>query len=267
MTRVSNLKAWTTLLVVGLLGTLLVLALSACGGGASGGGEQQQANQQAKIRGCVPKCIDGGWDPGSLPPGSYTTKYFLDGYLTVTFPEPWVSHEDQQDSFIALPQGTPPGSRHLFFWLDPYPVEGKTFDVKHRAKGVPITTAGWLQWLKDNPNFRASDPQDATIGKDDLPAKVVDISLSDNAVNDEPSFAPCRRETCRGLLSWPTSAEYEYNLIGEQRVRMYLSDVEYGGKTHLLAVAIDGNSQDNLEAFAPTAERVIDSARAPISPA
>src|SRR5215208_4214949 len=78
MTRVSNPKARTTLLVVGLLGTLLVLALSACGEGASGGGEQQQANQQAKIRGCVPKCIDGGWDPGSLPPGSYTTKYFLE---------------------------------------------------------------------------------------------------------------------------------------------------------------------------------------------
>ena len=245
-----------------LLVALVILALSSCGGG----GEQQQANQQAKIRGCVPKCIDGGTDPGDLPVGSYTTKYFLDGYLTVTFPEPWVSHEDQQDSFIASPQGKWE-NRDLFFWLDPYPLEGKTVDVEHRAQGVPITTAGWLQWLKDDPNFRASGPQDATIGKDDLPAKVVDISLSDNAVNDEPSFAPCRRETCRGLLSWPTSAEYEYNLIGEQRVRMYLSDVEYGGKTHLLAVAIDADSQDILEAFAPTAERVIDSARAPISPA
>jgi hypothetical protein len=96
---------------------------------------------------------------------------------------------------------------------------------------------------------------------------VVDVGISDNAVNDDPSYAPCRRETCRELLSWPTSAEYGYSLIGEQTVRMYLSDVEYGGKTHLLAVAIDAYSQDNLEAFAPTAERVIDSARAPISPA
>ena len=111
------------LLATGVLIALVALALSACGGG-----EQQ-------LRGCVPKCIVGGWDPGSLPSGSYTTKYFLDGYLTVTFPEPWVSHEDQQDSFIALPQGTPPGSRHLYFWLDPYQVEGKTFDLKHRGPG------------------------------------------------------------------------------------------------------------------------------------
>jgi hypothetical protein len=256
------MRRLSALLATGVLMALVALALSACGGGASGGGE----HQQAKIRGCVPKCIDGGWDPGSLPPGSYTTKYFLDGYLTVTFPEPWVSHEDQQDSFIASPQGKWE-NRDLFFWLDPYPVEGKTFDLKHRAQGVPITTAGWLQWLSNNPNLRVSDPKKATIGKEGLPAKVVDVGISDNAVNDDPSYAPCRRETCRELLSWPTSAEYGYSLIGEQTVRMYLSDVEYGGKTHLLAVAIDAYSQDNLEAFAPTAERVIDSARAPISPA
>ena len=250
------------LLATGVLIALVALALSACGGGASGGGE----HQQAKIQGCVPKCIDGGWDPGSLPPGSYTTKYFLDGYLTVTFDEPWVSHEEQQDAFESSPQR----KYHdvtLYFWLDPYPLEGKTFDLKHRAQGVPITTAGWLQWLSNNPNLRVSDPKKATIGKEDLPAKVVDVDISDNAVNDDPSYAPCRRETCRELLSWPTSAEYGYSLIGEQTVRMYLSDVEYGGKTHLLAVAIDAYGQDNLEAFAPTAERVIDSARAPISPA
>jgi hypothetical protein len=254
------------LLATGVLVALIALALSACGGGGEQQQANQQANQQAKIRGCVPKCIDGGWDPGSLPPGSYTTKYFLDGYLTVTFDEPWVSHEEQQDAFESSPQE----KYHdvtLYFWLDPYPLEGKTFDVKHRAQGVPITTAGWLQWLSNNPNLRVSDPKKATIGKEGLPAKVVDVGISDNAVNDDPSYAPCRRETCIELLSWPTSAEYGYSLIGEQTVRMYLSDVEYGGKTHLLAVAIDAYGQDNLEAFAPTAERVIDSARAPISPA
>ena len=41
MTRVSNLKAWAALLMVGLLGTLLVLALSACGG--AGGQEKAKA--------------------------------------------------------------------------------------------------------------------------------------------------------------------------------------------------------------------------------
>jgi hypothetical protein len=48
---------------------------------------------------------------------------------------------------------------------------------------------------------------------------------------------------------------------------MYLSDISYGGQTHLLAVAIDAPDPAALKAFAPAAERVIDSARAPVSPA
>ena len=67
MTRVRNLKAWTTLLMVGLLATLLVLALSACGGGGgSGGGE----HQQAKARPLPDK------EYKALPPGEYHSEEF-----------------------------------------------------------------------------------------------------------------------------------------------------------------------------------------------
>ena len=64
MTRVSNLKAWAALLVVGLLVTLLVLALSACGGAGAGGQEEPNKGQShisvsssipdgAKLRGAL----------------------------------------------------------------------------------------------------------------------------------------------------------------------------------------------------------------------
>ena len=67
MNRVRNLKAWTTLLMVGLLATLLVLALSACGGGGgSGGGE----HQQAKARPLPDK------EYKALPPGEYHSEEF-----------------------------------------------------------------------------------------------------------------------------------------------------------------------------------------------
>ena len=41
MTRGGNLKPRAALLVVGLLATLLVLALGACGGGGEAGGQEE----------------------------------------------------------------------------------------------------------------------------------------------------------------------------------------------------------------------------------
>ena len=61
MTRVSNLKPRAAPLVVGLLATLLVLALSACGGGGSA--------QEAKGR-PLPQ------DQGALRPGQYHSVEF-----------------------------------------------------------------------------------------------------------------------------------------------------------------------------------------------
>jgi hypothetical protein len=266
LTRQPDLRV---VLVMGLLLGLSLLLLSACGGGgtsgagASGGGE----HQQAKIRGCVPECLSGGADPGRIPPGSYTTQYFFDGHLTVTFRKAWVSHEDQPVEFSAKPEVKQDGEGEVKFWEDIIPVEGKTFDVKHRAKGVPITTAGWLHWLSNNPNLRVSDPKKATIGEDDLPAKVVDVGISDEAVNDEPGYAPCRKETCQTFLTWPNAGGNYFGLIDSEVIRLYLSDVKYGGKTHLFAIAIYAQDPAGLKAFAPAAEMVIDSVRAPVSPA
>src|ERR687893_508392 len=66
-TGVSNLKARAALLVVGLLATLLVMALSACGGGGgSGGGEHQQAKARP-----LP---DNEYK--ALPPGEYHSEEF-----------------------------------------------------------------------------------------------------------------------------------------------------------------------------------------------
>jgi hypothetical protein len=257
------MRRLSALLATGVLMALVALALSACGRGASGGGE----HQQAKIRGCVPECLYGGADPGRIPPGSYTTQYFFDGHLTVTFRKAWVSHEDQPVEFSAKPEVKQDGVlREVKFWEDIIPLEGKTFDLKHRAKGVPITTAGWLHWLSNNPNLRVSDPKKATIGEEGLPAKAVDIGISDQANNDEPGYPPCRKQTCQTLLTWPNAGENKFGLIDSEVIRLYLSDVKYGGKTHLFAIAIYASDPAALKAFEPAAEGVIGSVRAPVSP-
>jgi hypothetical protein len=255
------------LLATGMLVALVALALSSCGGGASGAGSSGGGeHQKAKIRGCVPECLSGGVDPGRIPPGSYTTQYFFDGHLTVTFRKAWVSHEDTPIVFWAKPEVKQDGEGVVQFSEDIIPVEGKTYERKHRAKGVPITTAGWLHWLSNNPNLKVSDPKKATIGEDDLPAKAVDISISDEAKNDDPGYPPCRRVICQTLLTWPNSDNY-FGIGGSDVVRLYLSDVKYGGKTHLFAIGIYVQDPAALKAFAPAAERVIDSVRAPVSPA
>src|SRR5215207_5126368 len=149
------------------------------------------------------------------------------GHLTVTFRKAWVSHEDQPVEFSAKPEVKQDGEGEVKFWEDIIPVEGKTFELKHRAKGVPITTAGWLHWLSNNPNLRVSDPKKATIGEEGLPAKAVDIGISDQAKNDEPGYPPCRKKTCQTLLTWPNSDNY-FGIIDSEVIRLYLSDISYG---------------------------------------
>ena len=71
MTRVSNLKARAALLVVGLLGTLLVLTLSACGG-AGAGGQEEAKGEEAKSR----PLPDAFLHPKALRPGEYHSVKF-----------------------------------------------------------------------------------------------------------------------------------------------------------------------------------------------
>src|SRR5215203_4755716 len=88
MTRVSNLKAWAALLVVGLLATLLVLALSACGG--AGGQEQAKARSLPLYE-------------KALRPGEYHSVKFKPP-LSFEVGKGWSITENQVSDFIELTQ-------------------------------------------------------------------------------------------------------------------------------------------------------------------
>src|SRR5215211_9343822 len=76
ITGVSNLKAWAELLVVGLLGTLLVLTLSACGGaGGSAQEEQAKEEEQANKVHHIPEDSQ-VYEGKPLPAGHYVTEEF-----------------------------------------------------------------------------------------------------------------------------------------------------------------------------------------------
>ncbi|MFG2780078.1 hypothetical protein ACGFY7_19765 [Streptomyces prunicolor] len=177
----------------------------------------------------------------------------------MTFKGRWESHEYQPVEFSVAPQGSWDLHRVLF-WSDIIPVdeEGK------RAPGIPSTASGLVAWLRARPNLQVSEPRSGTIGTGALPAKVVDIAISSEAVS-EASDCPVR--ACADFLTWPNSGDNIYGIAEPAVLRLYLSDVGYGGKSHLLAVGIEGQNQADLKVFLPDAEQLIAGAGAPVSPA
>jgi len=245
-----------------------MLVVAACGGGSPSVADPSSTVSTAtasaspspvEIRGCVPQCWAGFADPGVIGPGPYSTIGFLDGQLTVTYPDQWESHEDQGVEFSSAPLGELDVHRVLF-WNDILPWIA---DARHpkgrRVPGVPITTSGWLDWLQSNAALVVSAPRPATIGQMHLPAIYVHIAAAPDAVGyDEGAIA---------LLSWPNAQGNSYSFGGPFVLRLYLSDVTYGGRTHLLAVAIEGQDSADLKAFIPEARQMIATAQAPIEAA
>ena len=201
-----------------------------------------------EIRGCVPECSTGFSDPGPIGPGPYTTAAFLDGKFTVRYPSRWESHEDQGVEFSSSPAGKWDVHRVLS-WDDILP-----WDQQHGrvATGVPNTAAGWVEWLSSNPSVSVTEPRDATITRMRLPATYIDITN------------PPGGEKFPDFITWPNAGGNLYGIAGAFMFRLYLAEVTYGGRDHLLAVAVEGQDSADLKAFLPEAKQVIASADAPI---
>jgi hypothetical protein len=206
-----------------------------------------------KIRGCVPTCISGSANPGTVGPGPYTTQFFFGGQMHVTFKGVWESSEDSPGEFNASPKATPRNG--VFFWEDVYPV-----DRGHIVK-LRVTASGLLHYLQTSPTFVTSTPTSGKIGK--LPATVVDVSLSNKAKSELPG---CPRKVCVGFLRFPQSLE-DWGIASAQVQRFYLSDVEYGGRRHLLVAAIYPNYGTDMDIFAKVGEQLLRTVRVPAKPA
>jgi hypothetical protein len=239
---------------------LAIVALAGCGAqsGTSATAMPTATPSSSGIAGCVPECIHGGTDPGTLAAGPYTTQYFLAGHLTVTFAATWESHHDHTQEFSAAPSGLWDTHRVLF-WSDILPIgpDGK------QVAGVSRTTAGMLEWFAARPNLLVSNRHPASIGAGHLSATVIDMTVASHAVNEDPN---CPSAACVVFLTWP-NAPGMYAIGGPGVFRLYLSDITYGGQRHLLAVGIESKNPADFAAWLPTAEALIATARAPVSPA
>ena len=185
-----------------------------------------------KIPGCAPQCLPQHLiEPGNLPAGRYQTRSFFAGQMTLLFAKGWLSGEDSTGEFWASPKNNQ--KARLVFWEDVYAVRSSIPGYPHRVGPARPTSASLLALLQKNPNLTVSKPRGGKIGT--IRARVVDIGVSDGAVNDDPG---CPAKPCANFLFFPQWGE-AYGIAGKWISRFYFSDVRYGGQRHLFVAVIE----------------------------
>jgi hypothetical protein len=203
----------------------------------------------------VPACNTPGLSrPGPLSTGPYETEWFFGGEMVITLDEPWNVHEDSTGE-LGLELGSTPQNA-VYFWEDVYPLANGD-----RVDGVPMTVDGMLDWIRKDPRLEATAPHRGKIG--DLPATVVDVSISKDAPNEDPT---CPVDVCVGWLGFP-QWEGVWGIAGQQVQRVYLSDVTYGGQTHLFVTAVYPDLPWDMEFFVAHAEDLIATVQVPATKA
>jgi hypothetical protein len=241
-----------------------VLLIGGCGGNSSSEKETSNSDEAptkptATIQGCAPQCLPPNLtEPGKVPVGTYETEYFFAGQMKVVFEEGWAVGEDSTGEFASAANRNP--DLRVVFWEDVFPTRHE--QGLQRVKGVPRTADAVVGWLRANPHLSVTAPRKGTIGSD-LPATVVDVSVADKADNDDPG---CPARPCANFLGFPQWGE-PYGIAGGGVTRLYLSDVKYGGESHLFVAAVEGIDKAQFDAGLPAAERLIESAKVPAEPA
>ena len=136
----------------------------------------------------------------------------------------------------------------MIFWEDVYAVRSSIPGYPHRVGPPRPTSASLLALLQKNPVSTVSKPRSGKIGT--IHARVVDIGVSDGAVNDDPG---CPAKPCADFLFFPQWGE-AYGIAGKWISRFYFSDVRYGGTSISSWPSSRRPGKAELGALLPTAQ-------------
>src|SRR5215212_316646 len=234
MSGVSNLKARAALLVVGLLGTLLVLTLSACGGA---GGQEEAKSRPLPLYPTGPK---------ALSPGEYHTVKFKPAF-SFKVGKGWENGEEQLSDTIDLGlQGCgPPGDLtcklHVLNVKEVF--KPGTTDVVEAPKDL-------LGWLQQHPYLKTSKPQPVTVGG--VKGEQLEV-LIDHLPKNPNGY--CGTD-CLDIFNQSSGDRIGYFTEGRKRKVFVLEDVK--GDTVVIWYAAP---LDVFDEFAPRAQKVVDSVK------
>ncbi len=230
MTRVSNLKARAALLVVGLLVTLLVLAVSACGGA----GGQEQAKARSLPQG-----------PQALGPGEYHSVKFKPP-LSFKVGKGWSNTANQLSEFMQLGYEGGTEFNYLTFANVKEVFKPGTLEVVDAPKDL-------VGWLQHHPYLKTSKPQPVMVGG--VKGEQLDVLVKD-LPKDYSVDPECDPGSCVDIA--PLSNDQEAAIFMEVNKRKVIVLEDVKGDTVMIWFAAP---PDEFDEFAPEAQKVVDSVK------
>ena len=232
MSRVSNLKARAGLLMVGLLATLLVLALSACGG--AGGQEKVKARPLPLY-------------PTSniLRPGEYYSAKFKPS-LSFRLGKGLTSAPPLLRDYIEI-DGPSRGPSKSSRWI-------RFSNVKEVYKPGEVGAAveapkDLVGWFQHHPDLKTSEPKPVTVGG--VKGEQLEV-LVDHLPKDPNGY--CGSD-CLDIFNQSSNQIGYFREVNKRRV-IVLEDVK--GDTVVIWYA---GPPDTFDKFAPRAQKVVDSVK------
>src|SRR5215217_5059050 len=188
-------------LMLGLLLTLVILALSSCGGGA-GGGQEEEAKGRP-----LPQ------DPEALRPGEYHSVRFKPS-LSFKVGKGWSNAEVQLSDYIFLRQGVEQGKERWVRFANIQEV------YKPGTTTVVEAPKNLVSWFQHHPYLKTSKPEPVTVGG--VKGEQIDVLVKDLP---EDYYGVCRRN-CVDIASLSNDKQVLYFREGRKRKVIVLEDVK-----------------------------------------
>ena len=218
---------------LGLLVTLVVLTMGACGGAGAGGGGEEQAKGRP-----LPK------EPGTLSPGRYHSLKFKPA-LSFKVGKGWINSGGELPDYIELTQL---GGFLTFDNVTEVYKPGTTKVVE-----APKDLVGWLQ---RHPFLKTSKPEPVTLGG--VKGEQLDVLVED-LPKDYSGLCNTGRSDCVDIAPLSDDQAQEETASfreGNKRKVFVLEDVK--GDTVMIWFAAPPEVFDN---FAPRAQKVVESVK------